>query len=440
MSKPNAQNITFPPLEPYQKDLFELYLTHEHSYTFVVKAIRQVGKSICLQLLLLHASLSRKNSVSLCVSPVISQCRKMFEDIQKMAKPFTKKSNACTLEILFDNGSKILFRSGEQGDSIRGITVKNGGILVIDEAAYIQSDVYYSILLPTTNVFRSNIFICSTPRFKTGFFYELWKQGNYRDRAKHIIACDWTKYDTSKFLPPETLEMYRKQLPKTAFTSEFLGEFIDGDGAVFCDFKKSISDNLRLDAGPLYLSVDWGTGAGGNADDTCISVGQVQKNKVVVYKQEYFNNVKPVEQAKKIVRMIHEYVDLGRYRDITLIVEKNSIGAVYYDILKEEIDKFETQWNEKHNALGNELFISLQTHTTTNESKKRMVERLSKLFEQRQILIPNSEKLINQLSMFEAHVNQHGTVLYAGAKGGHDDCVMSICFLVDKLYKEINDD
>lgn len=87
---------------------------------------------------------------------------------------------------------------------------------MIDEAAFCQDDVFYQILVPTTNVFKSDIFIVSTPKFKQGFFYNLWMKGQDEENSK-IICVDWNNYDTSKYLPPETLELYRQEMPKLAF-------------------------------------------------------------------------------------------------------------------------------------------------------------------------------------------------------------------------------
>jgi hypothetical protein len=59
---------------------------------------------------------------------------------------------------------------------------------------------------------------------------------------------------------------------------------------------------------------------------------------------------------------------------------------------------------------------------------------LCTLFEQNNIIIPDDNKLLTQLSMFEAKINDLGTVKYAGANGSHDDLVMSLCILISKLW------
>mgnify|MGYP006398723259 FL=1 len=113
---------------------------------------------------MVYVSLLQGGSFSLFVSPVILQARKVFQDTVKIASRLIKSANASVLEIEFINGSVIKFGSAQQADSLRGFTVKGSGLLVIDEALAISDDVFYQILVPTTNVFHSDIFIISTPK------------------------------------------------------------------------------------------------------------------------------------------------------------------------------------------------------------------------------------------------------------------------------------
>lgn len=416
--------VIMPKLNEWQKDLVDAYLQHTTGKWFVVKSPRQVGKSISLEYLLVYASLGEKNSVSISISPTIGQARKLYNDIVLFAGKLISKSNGSLLYIEFVNGSTIHFKSAEQGDSVRGFTTKRKGILVVDEAAYIDKDWFYSVVVPITNVYNSDIFLFSTPKYKQGLFYELYTKGG----DGHIISFDWTEYDLSKYLTPELLELYREQLPKAAFTSEYLAEFIDGDGAVFTDFKQCVGE-VPLDKQlPVYFSVDWGTGTG--SDDTVITIGQFA-DKMIVHKQYYFNDKKTNDTIDYILDLIKIYIRKG-IKEINVVVEHNSIGQVYFDVLFDKVDIFEEEYNAKVNY-SEEITISLQQFTTTNKSKKRIVERLETLFENNEIIIPNDAKLLSQLSMFEANVNDKGTVTYKGANNSHDDLVMSLCFLTEYL-------
>ena len=431
--------IVMPKLNQWQQDLVDCYLKYPTGKWIIIKGPRQVGKSISLEYLLVYASLSEKNSVSMALSPTISQARKLFNDIVLFADKLIAKSNGSLLYIEFINGSSIHFKSCEQGNAVRGFTTKKKGILVVDEAAYISSDWFYSVVVPIANVYKSDIIVFSTPKYKQGLFYDLYSQAtpylSDTQQSSHILSIDWAKYDLSKYLTPELLELYRQQLPKTAFQSEYLAEFVDGDGMVFTDFKKCVGDVEFDNTKPLHIAVDWSAGTGN--DDTAISLGQFDGQKIIVGQQIYFNDKRTNETTDSILDIIKMYVRKG-YQEINITVEKNSIGQIFFDILKDKINEYESNYNDTVEDWRKEIEINISLFTTTNKSKKRIIENLCVLFENDKIVIPNDDKLLAQLSSFEAKITDNGTVVYRGANGGHDDLVLSLVILADALDKYID--
>lgn len=423
--------ITFPKLEKWQKDVFS-YLKLGGKDWYVVKSIRQCGKSVLAEILLIYSAFKTPCSVSLSVSPVVSQSRKMYEDILRIASKLVYKSNGSTLEIIFFNGSKIIFRSAEQGDSIRGITVKGSGILVVDEAAYIQDDIFYSVLVPTTNVYRAPIFVFSTPKFKNGFFYNLYIRGLDSNTSNGVVSFDWTKYDLSKYLPDDMLELYRQQMPKQSFAAEFLGEFVDADGSVFTDFKKNVRDFKADYEEPIYIGIDWGTGTGN--DNTAITIGQIQYNNIIILDQIAFNDKNTKQTINYIESIIKSYVNKG-VKEINIVAEKNSIGNVYYQLLVDKIDELETAYDEK----GKEVDINTQTFNTTNKSKEDIIKKTITLLEQDRLFIPDIEELVLEMSQYECKVNRNGLLTYNAPSGLHDDRVMSLCILIGKMNRYLDD-
>lgn len=405
------------PLEVWQRDLFRAYELRQSDAWFVVKAKRQCGKSIAMEGLLIVASLKRGNSFSLFVSPVIQQARKVFQDVQRIANQLIAAANASVLEITFTNGSVIKFGSSQQADSLRGFTIKGSGILIIDEAAYCSDDVFYQILVPMTNVNHSNIFIVSTPKFKRGFFYNLYLRGQEHDGK--VWSYDWNNYDTSKFLPNETLEIYRQQMPRLAFQSEFLAEFIDGEGSVFTDFNRCVEPFELHEDEPTIIGIDWGTGGGG--DYTVLSFGQIYGGKVCIASQLAFNDKNATDTISVIADAVKS-LKAKRIRDIEVVVEKNSIGSVYAQLLND--------------ALPDDVHLTL--FNTTNKTKDRIVKQVISLFERQRIVLPRDQKLLNELAMYSCEVNANGLPIYNAPSGYHDDRVMSLCFCVDRMYIEVS--
>lgn len=407
------------PLEVWQRDLFRAYELRQNDAWFVVKAKRQCGKSVAMEGLLIAASLGLGNSFSLFVAPVIQQARKVFLDVQRIGHAVIKSANASVLEIVFVNGSVIKFGSSQQADSLRGFTIKGSGVLIIDEAAYCSDDVFYQILVPTTNVFHSDIFIVSTPKFKRGFFHDLYLKG--QEGGGKIFSYDWNYYDTSKYLPAETLELYRQQMPRLAFQSEFLAEFIDGDGAVFTDFKKCIGVYELHKGVPTIVGVDWGTGTG--SDYTVLTIGQVWEGKVCISKQIAFNDKNATETVRVIADLARDLVGYDKFdkQEVEVVVEKNSIGQVYLQLLNEALPED----------------VRLSSFNTTNKSKDRIVKQVISLFERGRITLPNEPRLMNELEMYACEINASGLPIYNAPSGYHDDRVMSLCFCVERMYIDV---
>lgn len=392
--------VQFPKLEPWQRDCFTVLqrlstdIDHDSNSWIVIKSRRQVGKSALLKVALLYVSLLRKNAVSIFCSPVISQSRKVFDEVAKSVPSLISKSNASTLSLEFINGSKIDFVSSEQGKSIRGKTVKGGGLLVVDEAAFVSDDFFYGILVPTTNVNKSTILIASSPFVRKGFFYDLFEKG-----GEGIYTFDWCLYDTSKYLSDDMLQRYRDSLPRRIFQTEYMGEFADGDSYIFGDFKDCINDHYQYRGGDVILGVDWGSGSG--EDYTVISVIEKQQDKIVVLKQIAFNDKGP-EATIEEIKHLNAF-----YNAKLIIVEKNSIGKVYLDLLRKQLK-------------------NVKPFETTNSSKNSIINSLALKIERKEIIIPKDRALIAELSFFQSKVNKNGTVTYSAPNGQHDDRVMSL--------------
>lgn len=386
-----------------------------------------------LEVILLWSALNKPNSVSISISPIAAQARKLFKDIKKFAAKLITSANGTLLELEFINGSQILFKSAESGDNLRGETVKGSGVCVVDEAAYIDEDFYYDVVVPFVNVTHRPILLASTPRGKVGLFFNMFQKGLLDD--PYIKAFDWCDYDLSKFLTPDLLERYRTQLPLRTFTSEYLGQFVDGTSVVFGDITGAVrNDDVKYDTSlPVYLSIDWSAGAG--ADNTVISIVQLQGGKLVLHKQIVFNDKTPNATIDIIMEAVKKLVAKG-FTEINIIIEKNSIGAVYGGLLADAVSDFEEMFNANV-SYKNEIEVNIQQFVTTNQSKKKLVECLTNLFEHNWISIPSDRFLQSELTTFECKVEKTGLITYNAASGFHDDRVMSLGFAAYMLYEEI---
>ena len=372
---------------------------------YVVKAKRQVGKTCMAENILLEFAINRNGTLSCLVEPTLDQSRRVYKDIIRAIQgtPILRRKNDSLLEIEFVNGSQILFKSAEQRDNLRGFTIT--GILVIDECAFIQNDIY-DILQPTTDVHSAPILMISTPKLKQGFYYRYYTAG-IEGLNPHIISIDFNDYDTSFMLSAEKLEQYRQMMPKAQFTTEYLGQFLDTDSILFNNIKGCVGIPDRT-WNYLYVGIDWGTGGGG--DYTSMSLFNDKGQMVDIF---YFNDKSTIEQVhyKGEIRKIY--------------AESNSIGTPMIELLKSTLE-----------SVGeNDLSRRIEPFVTTNSEKIRLVNQLQVALEQNQILLKNDNGLIGQLQAYEATYNpKTNNVTYNAPQGLHDDNVIS-CMLGFDAYK-----
>lgn len=389
----SQRTIILPDLKKWQQDVFDELADGRYSgKRVIVKSKRQTGKSILAEILLIKYCLEKK-CTSIMLSPTLNQSRKVFKDICNMlsGSGAITSNNASLLTLDFCNGSQLLFKSGEQRESLRGYTVD--GILIIDEAAYIQDDIF-EIVYPFCDANNAPMLILSTPLFKDGEFYRLYSNADN-------IRFDWSEYDTSEFLTPERLEYYRSILTENKFKSEYLGLFIEDGGYVF----RGITNCFKTSTlSPVSMGIDWGSGNGN--DYTAITM--LDANSDMVY-LDYFNNVQPTEQIDLIADLINKTPTLTN-----VTVEQNSIGNVYYDFLLSKINKKSI----------------LHKFSTTNESKRRIVENLANAIANQKIGLINEKELIKELQHYAQEKTKTGYT-YNGVGGVHDDIVMSLAICYD---------
>ena len=369
---------------------------------FVVKSPRQIGKSFLIEMELLRHSINYKNSINICVSITFSNCKKIFKELYDgiVDSGIIQVCDKQAMEITLINGSQIIFKSAQQRESLRGYTIKNNGILCIDEAAYIQDDIF-STIFPWTNVNHANILMVSTPRIKQGTFYEYFNEGI--NGSQIIESFDLSKFDTSEMLSPEKVEFYRKKMPKAQFITEILGEFSETGAGVF-DISKDIWLKQQISSyDDIFIGIDWGSGT--NNDYTVVSGVNAAGKQVLLEKT---NSLSPVEQITWITNIIKK-IDKQKIKKI--LCEKNSIGSVYFDMLR-------------NNLIG----YPIEDFTTSNSSKREIIEYLIQRVENENIKLINDKEQYVQFGGYAMEITNSGQITYNGLPGTHDDCVMATAF------------
>jgi 6-pyruvoyl-tetrahydropterin synthase len=127
-----------------------------------------------------------------------------------------------------------------------------------------------------------------------------------------------------------------------------------------------------------------------------------------------FKNLDAVEQVDKLTNIINSYPSLKK-----LQVEMNSIGRVFYDNLRRRVN------------------VYIKRFTTTNETKRKIIEQLIQAFKNGDITIPNDTELLKELQHYCVEKTKTGYT-YNGANGVNDDYVISLALCYDITLQQEN--
>lgn len=390
--------IIFPKLTEYQQEVYDwLKDPYQTGKVAIIKSVRQSGKTFFIMTEVLQICFKHV-CTSAIYEPTLTLARNVYKSIFKALENtgLIKIANAQLLELELTNGSTILFKSYEQIS--RGLTVT--GILVLDEAAYGDDDVIYSIL-PLANANNAPIIIASTPFTMDGYYYEMYMQG--LQNKENIRTFDWSHHpETSRFLTEEKKELYKQTMSRAKYTTEVLGEFLADGGLLFqgLDACLGTPDNTNR---IIYLGIDFGTGA--DNDYTVLSVINNSGQMVKMYRT---NNLSPTQQVEWLCGLI---LDLAsQYTIRTVLCEYNSIGSVYIDFMKKKL-------------AGKK--IQLTNWTTTNKSKQDLVTNFQIALENGYVQILNDPILLNELKKYQAEINTKTKTVSYNGMNCHDDTVIA---------------
>lgn len=365
----------------------------EFQKVFLVVSRRQVGKSALAENELLRCAFTMPHSVSAYLTTSFKLCKKMFEEMEAMLEGtgLVTSCNKSDLQIILVNGSRIEFFSAEQRDKLRGFTVS--GIFVIDEAAFIADDIYYSKVKVWTNAKRAITLMVSSPDFESGFFYDLHMQG--LNGSPYVQAFNFNDYDLTSIQSIRALEEARLSVPPQVYRSEYLGLYRKAEGTVFGNFEKQILLHEAESPEELYFGIDFGTGSGG---DYTVLAGFNHKRQLCYLWRN--NDMQPLGQVKHIGSVIrsHKGIIKGIY------AEENSIGKIYLNLLKE--------------------YGHIQPFNTNSKTKRKIIENLQVDIQKGLVWFPNNRELKGEFSMYESKQQGQG-LTYGAPMGEHDDIVMA---------------
>jgi hypothetical protein len=204
-------------------DLWQAQVLRSTASRRLLLCCRQSGKSQTCAALALATALVEPGSLVLLLSPSLRQSAELFKrvaDLQRSLPQVPKAESVLRLEL--PNGSRIISLPGTES-TVRGYSGVR--LLVIDEAARVPDDLYYSVR-PMMAVSSGKMVALSTPFGQRGWFHHEYIEGEHWERVT-ITAEQCPR------IPPAFLDEERRSLPPLWYRSEYQCEFVANIDSVF---------------------------------------------------------------------------------------------------------------------------------------------------------------------------------------------------------------
>ena len=402
---------------------------------------RQTGKTFFMTMDMVERALSyKRGDVIMWVSPIMQQSTKVFLSIEMMfadhpdvwdaiIKRYDRKNNF----IEFYNGVVIKFQSADQGDNLRGGTVK---FTYVDECAYIDYNIIEQILMPM-HVRTGGRFIWGTTFNGKNWAYKRFQEGQKSKNKDFIVSNMATYHDLGDHEVTEFCEMVRKNMTRSNFEQEYLCKPIAA-GAIFtniADCQKS-----KFPDPDSYEQIFVGMDIGVNSDYAVLTA--INEKYEVICPQSRFNMKDDGLSAEEYKQRI---VDFYRELDVDWVKkikrEDGTIKEVNYGsrlmVALFEVNNKELLYDELFDVGLEKLYPIALTGT----NKGDIVNNLVKRFEDRSITIPDCEGLEEELGGFESKASPvTGKMTYGNnpKHSKHDDRVMSLAHAAWCAYTELD--
>lgn len=389
--------------KPYKAQLEVLKACFDKETTYItLNGSRQVGKTVLCTIASLKWALETPGQCVMVVSPTDSQVKKVYKQILLMLEPmmfFIKsyKIQSGDSEIIFRNGSIILFRSALSDNTLRGYSNTH---LILDECAFIKEETWNTILAPTLTVRGKKVLFCSTPK-GNNFFARLYHKG--LDMLTEYKSFKLT-YHNNPFANLKFIKEQEEILPDEVFRQEYLGEFIDSAGCF-----RNINDICVLKPTQpqpneqYYIGVDIAF-----KGDYTVAICLNSKNEMVDYIR--FNNTEIVSLTTKLKDFFN------KWKAKKILIESNNQGLPVIQTLRSQ-------------GVQN-----INEFATTGVSKPLMINQLIASVGKKEIKLINEEIIKSEFNAFVATLTKTGNVKYE-ASYGHDDIVMAVAITLECASK-----
>jgi hypothetical protein len=222
----------------------------------VLVAGRRFGKSYLACVELLRGAIARPGETFFYCAPTYRMAKDIAWKVLKKLVPglWIKSKNETDLKLELVNGSVIELKGTENAMALRGRSLSG---VVLDEAAFMDSGVWFEVIRPALADKQGWALFISTPDGTASWFYDLWCY------CEDDPTNEWRRWCYTTIeggnVPAEEVEAARAQLDARTFRQEFEASFENLTGLVAISFSDAniSTDAIDINVLPLLLGVDF---------------------------------------------------------------------------------------------------------------------------------------------------------------------------------------
>lgn len=360
---------------------------------------RQVGKSRTASWMALHHALTNEDATVLITAPTQRQSSELFKQVKKEMQQAeddnhipedawgTERKTRTVIE--FQNGSRILcLPTGDEGANIRGYTAS---MVIVDEAAFIDDEVFYQVLLPMLAVTDGTLALLSTPYGAKGFLYDAFSDDLEEDYFTKQVPSYQSPLVDEKFIANQ-----QSQLSSMDFKQEILGKFVESADALFeAEVIEKCIDNDAISqdtSGRCFLGVDLAR----HGEDESVYVSIDMEGNVFSIQSDAESDL---HEAIGHIKHLHNEFNYDR-----IYIDETALGGGVVDVLKNDLNSY-----------------TVNGITFSNKKKRSLYKTLQTKMEGREVRLPDNSTLKKQLLDLEYEFTTNGKLKIEHPDGGHDD-------------------
>ncbi len=388
--------IDHSPKKTYEVTLYTPHpaqlLFHQSKARFrVVCCGRRFGKTICACNEESKFALDHPGVLCWWVAPTARQAKIAYRIMKRALAGVLARKNDSEFRLELVNGSVIECRSCHEPDNLRGEGIH---FIVVEEAAMVDFDTWFKVLRPMLSDTNGHAVFISTPKGRNWFFV-MFQRGN------DVLEPDYESFhfpsSANPYLDPQEIEDARRDMPEDFFNQEYLAEFLAETAGVFRGVDACIAGELEDYIPGHFYTLGWDPAKA--SDFSVITVMDVNKMHVVAW--DRFNKVDYPFQLARVEAMALQY-------QASILMDMTGVGSPLLDHLK-----------------AREL--SADGYLLTNASEKALIEESVVAIQHKEMTYPKLPIMIDELKAMEYSLTTGRLVRYSAPKGGHDDCVFSLC-------------